>query len=71
MSNCKVKLTFVCLDFDSGKMENEIHPLTNNPSEAWEQISKKQKVFQIKVNIPTSDVASDKVLLFIFNSNEW
>lgn len=42
-------------------MEIQVHPLTNNPTAAWAQISKTQKVIKIHVNQPKQSVANDKV----------
>lgn len=45
-------------------MENkrtEIHHLTANPTAAWAEISKKQKIFKINVKLPSTPVEPDKV----------
>jgi hypothetical protein len=42
-------------------MEIEVHRLTNNPTAAWNELSKKQQVIKLQVTPPTSNVADDKV----------
>lgn len=44
-------------------MEIQVHPLTDNPTLAWDQLSKTQKVIKIHVNQPKQSVANDKVCL--------
>lgn len=41
--------------------EIKVHPLTNNPTEAWKELSKHQKIFKLNVKIPSKPVESDKV----------
>nr|CAI5864306.1 unnamed protein product [Callosobruchus analis] len=38
-----------------------VHPLTNNPTEAWKNIAKEQIVLQLNVAIPSYPVASNKI----------
>lgn len=38
-----------------------IHRLTDEPTEAWKEISKTQKVFKLNVKIPTKPVEKNKV----------
>ncbi|CAH2011797.1 unnamed protein product [Acanthoscelides obtectus] len=48
----------------NGNTENstvEVHPLTENPTAAWEEISKTHKVLPVKVKIPTASVTPNKV----------
>lgn len=42
-------------------MKIEIHPLTNNPTAAWRELSEQQKVIKINVKIPTTEAPNDKV----------
>ncbi|XP_039289427.1 UPF0046 protein C25E10.12 [Nilaparvata lugens] len=42
-------------------MKIEVHALTNNPTDAWKELSKTQKVYKINVSTPKKSVASDKV----------
>jgi hypothetical protein len=42
-------------------VEIEVHPLTKNPTAAWNELSKKQKVVTLQVTAPESNVADDKV----------
>ncbi|GLH00195.1 hypothetical protein R5R35_000044 [Gryllus longicercus] len=42
-------------------MSIEIHPLTKNPSVAWQELSKQQKVIKVNVQHPKSPVADDKI----------
>lgn len=39
----------------------EIHPLTNNPTAAWNEISKTQKVYKINAKIPQKPVEPNKL----------
>lgn len=39
----------------------EIHPLTNNPTAAWHELSQQQKVIKINTKLPTTDAPNDKV----------
>lgn len=41
--------------------EIKVHPLTNNPTAAWKDLSKTQKVLKLNVKIPSKSVDSDKV----------
>lgn len=41
-------------------MKIEVHPLTNNPTAAWREISQTQKVIKLNVKPPKTDVASNK-----------
>lgn len=42
-------------------MQIDVHPLTNNPTAAWKELSKSQKVIKIHVNPPKQNVTNDKV----------
>jgi hypothetical protein len=42
-------------------MKIEVHPLTRNPTAAWNELSKFQKVIKVQVSPPKSSVADDKV----------
>jgi hypothetical protein len=42
-------------------MKIEVHHLTKNPTAAWNELSKIQKVIRVQVNPPKSHVADDKV----------
>ena len=42
-------------------MKIAVHPLTGNPTAAWQELSQQQKVFRITAKIPTSEAPSDKV----------
>lgn len=42
-------------------MDVTVHSLTNNPTQAWKEISKGQKLFKLNVKIPTKPVDADKV----------
>ena len=50
-------------------MPVEPHPLTSNPTAAWAELSKTQKVIKIKVQPPKSDVSSGKVRIATAISN--
>lgn len=39
----------------------EVHPLTSNPTCAWNELSQKQKVIKVNVKLPTKPVEPDKV----------
>lgn len=39
----------------------EIHPLTNNPTAAWHELSQQQKVIKINTKLPTTEAPNDKV----------
>lgn len=39
----------------------EIHPLTNNPTAAWREISQSQKIFKLNVKPPCKAVDNDKI----------
>lgn len=41
--------------------EIAVHPLTNDPTTAWSQISKNQKLIKIKVKLPSKPVEPNKV----------
>lgn len=41
--------------------EIHVHPLTNNPTAAWREISKTQKMLKLNVKIPLKPVEPDKV----------
>lgn len=38
-----------------------VHPLTNDPTAAWKEISKTQKMIKLNVTIPSTPVGPDKV----------
>jgi hypothetical protein len=42
-------------------MKIEVHHLSKNPTAAWKELSKKQKVIKVQVTPPKSDVPDDKV----------
>jgi hypothetical protein len=42
-------------------MKIEVHHLTKNPTAAWNELSKIQKVIKVQVTAPKSNVADDKV----------
>lgn len=42
-------------------MKIEVHPLSNNPTAAWAELSKNQKLYKINVSPPNAPVADDKV----------
>jgi hypothetical protein len=42
-------------------MKIEVHHLTRNPTAAWNELSKIQKVIKVQVSPPESSVADDKV----------
>lgn len=42
-------------------MKIEIHPLTNNPTAAWRELSEQQKVIKINTKLPTTEAPDDKV----------
>jgi hypothetical protein len=42
-------------------MKIEVHNLTRNPTAAWNELSKIQKVIKVQVSPPKSSVADDKV----------
>lgn len=42
-------------------MDIDIHPLTDNPTAAWKELSKQQKVIKINAKPPTTDAPNDKV----------
>lgn len=39
----------------------EVHRLTNNPTQAWNELSQKQKVIKVNVKLPSKPVEPDKV----------
>lgn len=41
-------------------MKIEVHPLTNNPTAAWREISQTQKVIKLNVKPPKTEVANNK-----------
>lgn len=41
--------------------EIKVHPLTDNPSTAWKELSKTQKMLKLNVRIPSKPVEPDKV----------
>jgi hypothetical protein len=38
-----------------------VHPLTQDPTDAWAKMKKSQKVLKLKVKQPTKPVTPDKV----------
>lgn len=42
-------------------MKIEVHPLTNNPTAAWKDLSQTQKVIKIHVSCPKDKVSVSKV----------
>lgn len=45
-------------------MEVEIHPLTKNPTEAWQELSREQRVYKIDAKRPVAEPPSNKVLYY-------
>lgn len=45
-------------------MSIEVHPLTQNPTAAWKELSKTQKVVKINVPPPKNDVPENMVSIF-------
>lgn len=41
--------------------EIKVHPLTDNPSAAWKELSKTQKMLKLNVRIPSKPVEPDKL----------
>lgn len=39
----------------------EVHPNTDNPTEAWRDIAKKQKIIKVNVKLPSKPVDENKV----------
>lgn len=39
-----------------------VHPLTTQPSKAWERLSKKQNFIQLNHNVPEHPTENDKVI---------
>lgn len=42
-------------------MSVEVHPHSNNPTHAWKEISRTQKVIKVNAKPPTSRVSDDKL----------
>jgi hypothetical protein len=42
-------------------MKIEVHRLSKNPTAAWNELSKKQKVIKVQMAPPKSSVTDDKV----------
>lgn len=42
-------------------MKIAVHPLSNNPTDAWQQLSQQQKVVKIISKTPTTEIPKDKV----------
>lgn len=42
-------------------MKITVHPLSSNPTEAWNELSKKQKIAEINAKTPTLAAPNDKV----------
>jgi hypothetical protein len=42
-------------------MKIEVHHLSKDPTAAWSELSKTQKVIKVQVSQPKSNVADDKV----------
>lgn len=39
----------------------EIHPLSNNPTAAWRELSQNQKLFKLNVKLPSKPVDNNKL----------
>lgn len=44
-------------------MKIAVHPLTANPTKAWQELSQRQKVITINATLPTTEAPSDKVYI--------
>ena len=42
-------------------MKLAVHPLSENPTAAWEELSQQQKVIKINAKTPNTEAPSDKV----------
>lgn len=42
-------------------MSIEVHPLTNDPTAAWKELSKIHRVIKIKMNPPNPEIPKNKV----------
>lgn len=51
-------------------MDIEIHPLTGNPTAAWQELSREQKVIKINVKPPTAEAPANKVSSAGFSAPE-
>ncbi|XP_072389976.1 UPF0046 protein C25E10.12 [Diabrotica undecimpunctata] len=49
------------MDNNNANADVSIHPLTDNPTAAWKEISKNQKLLKLNVKIPTKPVENNKV----------
>lgn len=45
-------------------MDIDVHPLTNNPTEAWSELSQHQKVIKINAKPPAADAPTNKVITY-------
>lgn len=59
-------------------MNLAVHPLSENPTAAWEEISQKQKVVKINARTPNTEAPSDKVdlqlsinIIYIINKYQY
>lgn len=43
-----------------------VHPLTDNPTKAWEKIKKSQKFLKIQPPLPKGPVADNKVCKYTY-----
>lgn len=46
-------------------MSLAVHPLTENPTAAWDEISQRQKVIKINAKTPNTEAPNDKVCVRI------
>jgi hypothetical protein len=46
-------------------MNITVHPLTKDPTEAWQELSQQQKVIKINTKMPTNDTPKNKVYIYI------
>ena len=44
-------------------MQIGVHPLTQNPTSAWKELSQQQKVIKINAKTPTTEAPPNKVLI--------
>lgn len=42
-------------------MKIDVHPLTNDPTAAWEELKKVQRVIKITMKPPKNEIPEDKV----------
>jgi hypothetical protein len=44
----------------------KVHALTNNPTAAWKEISKNQKIIKLNVKIPSKPVEPNKMGMYTY-----